>query len=471
MTTPVTEPPRTRINIPYKPRQWARPMHDSFCRWMCLVLHRRAGKTVATINHLQRAATNDRWERRRLRAREPSLSDRHLTDLLRDRFYGHVLPTYRLAEVTVWAMLKYYGERVPGVVFNEQKLRVTYPNGSRLQLFGADNPDSLRGIGFSGVAFDEYSQHGPNVFSEVISKALADHLGFAIFLGTIKGQNQLYRTYQAGQDDPDWFTVWQDVDGSLETETDATTTLLRQALEDDRHLIAKGLMSQAEFDQEWYLSTDAAIKGAYYASLLTAARNDGRMTRVPYDPALPVDTDWDLGISDTMTIWFSQSFRAGEVRLIDYYENSGEGLPHYAGVLKEKPYVYGEHWAPHDIKVRELGTGKSRLETAKSHGITFRIVRDIGVADGIDAVRLLLPRCWFDEEKCRAGLEALTFYRKNYNERLQEFTDKPLHDWSSHGADAFRGLAVRHKPPTETKPALPPVLGYASSDGLGWMGG
>ena len=322
------------------------------------------------------------------------------------------------------------------------------------------------------MAFDEYSQHPPNIFSEVISKALADHLGFAIFLGTIKGQNQLYRTYQAGQDDPAWFTVWQDVDGSLETETDATTTLLRQAVEDDRKLITKGLMTQEEFEQEWYLSTDAAIKGAYYASLLTAARNDGRITRVPYDPALPVDTDWDLGISDKMSIWFSQSLRSGEVRLIDYYENSGEGIPHYAGVLKEKGYVYGEHWAPHDIRVRELGTGKSRLETAKNHGITFRIVRDIGVADGIDAARLILPRCWFDETKCRAGLEALAFYRKRYNERLQEFTDTPLHDWSSHGADAFRGLAVRHKPPqptlAEEAPYHPPGRG-SSGAGVGPM--
>ena len=117
--------------------------------------------------------------------------------------------------------------------------------------------------------------------------------------------------------------------------------------------------------------------------------------------------------------------------------------------------MYGAHWAPHDIQVRELGTGKSRLETARSHGIHFRVVPDIGVADGIDAARLLLPRCWFDEEKCRVGLEALTFYRKSYNERLQEFTDKPLHDWSSHGADAFRGLAVRHKVPETPTPAEP----------------
>ena len=332
MTTPVTDSPPTRINIPYKPRKWARPMHDSFCRWMCLVLHRRAGKTVATINHLQRAATNDAWERRRLRALKPSLSDRNLKDLLRNRFYGHVLPTYKQAEVTAWTMLKYYGDRVPGVDFNEQKLRVTYPNGSRLQLFGSDHPDALRGIGFFGIAFDEYGMHPPNVFSEIISKALADHLGFAIFLGTIKGQNQLYKTYQAGTDDPDWLTVWQDVEGSLETETDATTTLLRQAVEDDRALIAKGLMTQEEFDQEWYLSSDAAIKGAYYTALLTAARKDGRITRVPYDPALPVDTDWDLGISDNMTIWFSQSLRSGEVRLIDYYEHSGEGIPPLPGV-------------------------------------------------------------------------------------------------------------------------------------------
>ena len=132
MTTLRTDSPPTRINIPYKPRKWARPMHDSFCRWMCLVLHRCAGKTVATINHLQRAATNDTWESRRLRALKPSLSDRNLKDLLRNRFYGHVLPTYKQAEVTAWTMLKHYGERVPGVDFNEQKLRVTYPNGSRL---------------------------------------------------------------------------------------------------------------------------------------------------------------------------------------------------------------------------------------------------------------------------------------------------------------------------------------------------
>ena len=199
--------------------------------------------------------------------------------------------------------------------------------------------------------------------------------------------HQQQPTYEALKDDPAAFTVWQDIDQSLATEDDASTLMLHQAMTDDRELIAKGLMTQEEFDQEWYLSTNSAIKGAYYTKQLTAARKEGRITRVPYDPALPVDTDWDLGISDKMSIWFSQSLPTGEVRLIDYYENEGEGFVFYAGVLKERGYVYGEHWAPHDIRVRELGTGKSRLETAKAHGINFQVTPNVGVADGIDRCR------------------------------------------------------------------------------------
>ncbi len=441
----------TRVRIPYKPRQWAQRFHAALARWSCLVLHRRAGKTTAIINHHQRAATDDGWERKRLRHLKPDVTDAQLTELLRGRFYAHVLPTYRQAKLTTWDMAKYFAQPIPGVRFNEAELRIDYPNGSKLQLFGADKPDRLRGPAFSGVSFDEYGMHPPNVFSEVISKALADHLGYGIFAGTIKGRNQLYRTHEALKDDPAAFTVWQDIDESLATEHDAATLMLSQAMEDDRALIAKSLMTQEEFDQEWFLSTDAAIRGAYYTAQLAAARTDGRITRVPHDPALPVDTDWDLGIGDATAIWFSQSLRTGEVRVIDYYEHSGEGLPHYVQVLRDKGYVYGQHWAPHDIQVRELGTGKSRLETAKNHGIAFQIVPNIGLNDGIHAVRLLLPRCWIDEAKCRVGLEALTFYRKVYNERVQAFTERPEHSWASHGADAFRMLAVRHKPPKKKR--------------------
>ncbi len=463
--------PRTRVRILYKPRQWAKPFHASFARWSCLVLHRRAGKTTAVINHHQRAATDDTWEAKRLRQLVPAVTKTQLKDLLRHRVYGHILPTYKQAKLTTWEMLKYFATPIPGVTFSESELRVDYPNGSRLQLFGADNPDALRGAAFSGLSLDEYGLHPPNVFSEVLSKALADHLGYAIFAGTIKGQNQLYRTHEAGKDAADWFTLWQDIDRSLETEEDAATVMLSQAMRDDRELIRKGLMTQGEFDQEWYLSTDAAIKGAYYTAELSKARTEGRITRVPYDPLLPVDTDWDLGVGDSTAIWFTQSLRSGEVRVIDYYENTGEGIPHYARALREKGYTYGEHWAPHDIRVRELGTGKSRRDTARNHGIDFDIVPNIGLDDGIDAVRLLLPRCWFDEDKCRLGLDALTFYRKAYHERLQQFSDRPVHDYASHGADAFRGLAVRHKPPKAKTTARPPVFLRGSGDGLGWMAG
>ncbi len=191
---------------------------------------------------------------------------------------------------------------------------------------------------------------------------------------------------------------------------------------------------------------------------------------MPYDPALPVDTDWDLGMADKMVIWFSQSLKSGEVRLIDYYENSGLGIEHYAGVMKERGYSYGEHWAPDDIKVRELGTGKSRLEVAEGFGIKFKVTPKIGLQDGIDAARRLLPRCYFDEGKCETGLECLTHYRKGWNDTLQQFKDEPLHDWASHGADGFRGLAVRHQAPRDAE-RVESERWTGGSGNQGWMAG
>ena len=192
---------------------------------------------------------------------------------------------------------------------------------------------------------------------------------------------------------------------------------------------------------------------------MEAARQSGRITSVPYDPALPVETTWDLGVGDAMAIWFSQSTRGGEVRLIDYLEGSGEGFPYYIKALAEKGYLYGKHWAPHDINVREMGTGRSRLEVAAGQGIKFDVTPRMQdsvsgeVEEGIHAARMLFPRCWFDATRCKAGLEALMHYRRDYNERLNEFKATPVHDWSSHGADAFRYLAVNQKTPVDRKRA------------------
>jgi hypothetical protein len=462
----------TPVVIDYKPRVWARAMHASFRRFLAIVLHRRAGKTTAVINHHQRAAMSDDWERQRLLTLRPDLTPAHLTELVRPpggRHYGHIMPLRTQAKLVVWDKLKYYARPIPGIKVNESELLIRYPTGHKFQLFGSDDPDSLRGPAFSGVSFDEFSQQPRNIFSEIISKGLADHLGYAAFLGTIKGKDHLYDTYQAAKDSPDWFALWQDVDRSIATEEGITIQLLEQAMADDRKQIALGLMTQDEYDQEWFLSSDAAIKGAWFRKEMAKAKAEGRITRVPIDLALPVDTDWDLGVDDSMAIWCSQSLRSGEVRLVDYYECSGEGFPHYIQVLREKGYVYGKHYPPHDIAVREMSSGKSRKEIAKKLGLTFEEpMPALDLADGINAARLMIAQCWFDETRCAKGIESLRQYRKSFNTRLAEFTGTPVHNWASHGADAFRGLAVRYKRPAGDKPPVSPPRPVQTGS-TGWL--
>jgi phage terminase large subunit len=435
------------VTIPYRPRQWAKGFHASLRRWSALVLHRRAGKTTAVLNHHLRAALDNDWETRRLRSLLPDITDSQLADLLKRRVYWHVMPTYHQGKITgAWDILKEISRPIPGSTRNESELLVALPNGCKVQIVGGDKPDSLRGPALSGVSLDEYSQIPPNAFSEVLSKALADHVGYAIFSGTIKGTDQLCLTYEAARKSSEWFSLWQDVNQSLESEEGATIEALRRAMEDDRKLVVQNLMSQAEFDQEWFLSREAAIKGAFYGTEIKTAREEGRIGRVGYDSALAVDTDWDLGI-DAMAVWFSQQEPSGAVRFIDYHEDVGGGLPGVIKVVKDKPYVYGEHWAPHDIEVREISSGTTRRQAAAGMGINFKITPKIAVADGITAAQLFLSRAWFDEEKCKAGLEALLHYRRTYNLRLARFTEEPVHDWASHGADAMRGRAVRHRRP------------------------
>lgn len=439
------------VVVPYLPRTWARKFHGSFKRWIALVLHRRAGKTTAILNHHQRAALDNAWETRRLKTLLPTISDSQLKDLLKRRTYWHVMPSYHQAKLTgAWDTLQEIARVVPGAKPNQSEMLMTYPNGNKVQLIGADKPDSLRGPGLSGVSLDEYSQIPATAFSEVISKSLADHLGYAIFSGTIKGTDQLYRTHGAAKGDPDWFALWQDVDVSLATEEGATILALQQALSDDRKLVLQGMMSQAEFDQEWYLAPEAAIKGVFYGDQMKALRQQGHICRVPYDPALPVDTDWDLGI-DAMAIWFSQSTRSGEIRMIDYHEDIGGGLIECIKVVKDRGYLYGKHWAPHDIEVREISSGATRRQLAMNHGLKFEVTPKIAVEDGITALRALLPRMWFDAERTARGLDCLRQYKKTYQQRFDQFTATPVHDWASHGADAARGLAVRHRIPQEAK--------------------
>jgi hypothetical protein len=360
-----------------------------------------------------------------------------------------------MAKSIIWDYLVHYSQPIPQIRPLVSELSVTYPNGGQVRLFGADNPDSLRGQYFDGVVYDEFGLQPPKIHSEVIRPALSDRQGWALFMGTPAGKNQFYEVVEQAKQDPEWFFA----------QFKASETGI---IPDSELAAARKDMTADEYAQEYECSFEASVKGAIYASEVSDARNSGRVTTVPYDPILPVDTDWDLGVGDHTAIWFSQSLRGGEVRLIDYHEASGEGLPYYAQILKQKPYVYGQHWAPHDIQVRELASGRSRLESAASLGIRFQVCPNVDLEDGIHAARMLLPRCYFDATKCKAGLEALQHYRRDYNSRLNEFKAVPVHDWASHGADAFRYLSVRHKTPQDRKSA---GSGYRLPSGdAGWMG-
>src|SRR5437773_3195360 len=401
------------VQIPYEPRQWALGFHRTVRRFISLILHRRAGKTTAILNHHIWVGMNDEWEKYRLRSLQPTLTDKQLEELIHPpggRHYGHVMPTRVQAKMVAWDKLKYYASPLGGKP-NESELLYRLPNGNKVQLFGADDPDSMRGFGGSGLSFDEFSQQPSNIFSEVLSKALGERLGYAIFAGTIKGKDHLYQTWRAAKNTPDlWFALWQDVNQSLRTESGITIQLLNQAMADDRSLIEQGLMTQEEYDQEWFLSLEAAIKGAYYAAQMSRARQDGRIGVVDYDPDFPVCTAWDLGHTDDTAIWFYQNI-GNEIRVIDCHAESGGDLEQYVNdrpvpgtITREvlgRPYRYERHWLPHDANAKTLAAnGKSAIEQLTKYLGVGRcaIVPGLSIEDGIKAARAVFGRCWFDEK-------------------------------------------------------------------------
>lgn len=400
--------PVQRVIIPYEPRDEFLPFHNRKQRWAIGVCHRRAGKTVACINDLVKGA---------------------LTCPLPDPRFAYLAPYYAQAKDVAWTYLKHYASPVPGVTFNESELRADFPNGGRVRLYGADNYDRMRGIYLDGIVPDEYADMDPRVWPEVIRPALSDRKGWAAFIGTPKGRNGFCKMYEDALKDPDWFVL------SLKA---SQTNLVDAAELAD----ARKTMSEDQYQQEYECSFDAAVVGAYYAKQMTRAAESKRITNVPWEPSVEVYTAWDLGIGDSTAIWFCQMI-GHEARIIDFYEASGAGLDHYAKVLREKPYTYAEHILPHDVRVKELGTGKSRLEVLDTLGIhNVRIAPQVRVEDGINAARLFIEKCWFDQTRCATGIEALRQYRAEYDEKQKTLKLRPLHDWSSHASDAFRYLAL-----------------------------
>jgi hypothetical protein len=334
--------------------------------------------------------------------------------------------------------MKHYAAVIPGVEINESELRIDFPNGAQVRIYGADNPDSLRGIYLDGAVLDEFGLMGPTVFSEVIRPLLTDRQGWALFIGTPNGKNQFYDIAKQAQREDGWFfAAYKASDTGL--------------IPDAELIDAKRSMTEDEYAQEFECSFEASVKGAVFARELQAIREGGRITRVSYDPMLLVDTSWDLGRGDATAIWFSQTSPAGEVRFVDYHEASGHVLSEHIGIVKAKPYAYGRHIAPHDIEVHEYGDrfGRTRKEIAKGLNLTFEVApRPPVKEDAINAARMLLPRAWFDEDKCAVGLEALQNYK--WKPETAQPTSAPLtiHDWASHGADALMTLALMHYTPS-----------------------
>jgi phage terminase large subunit len=381
-------------------------------RWGVAVAHRRAGKTVACINDLLDGT---------LRCTKP------------DPRFAYIAPLYTQAKDVAWGYVKRYGLTIPGAKENESELRLDLPGGRRMRLYGADNYDRLRGGYLDGVILDEYADMDPRAWSEVIRPMLADRQGWALFIGTPKGKNAFWDVWDRAGTEPNWFRTMLKA---------SETGLLPQEELDD----ARRVMTPEQYEQEFECSFDAAIIGAYYGKEMSAAAE--RITRVPHDPAVEVETWWDLGIGDSTAVWFVQRVNS-EIRFIDYIEASGEGLPFYAKALRERPYLYSRHVLPHDVEVRELGTGKSRKEMLAGLGMQNIVVAPkLPIDDGIQAVRMLLPRAWFDAEKCKQGIEALKQYRRDWDDKLKVFRSHPLHNWASHGADAARTGAVVDPPPS-----------------------
>jgi len=394
------------IKLSYHPRDWAKQFHASTKRYMVLVVHRRAGKTTAALNFMQVSAIRNGGRR-----------------------YAYIAPTYKQAKNVAWAILKLYSKDIPGIEHRETDLTVRYPNGSAITLFGADSPDSLRGMGLAGVVFDEYSQQPSNIFSEIVRPMLVDHNGYAIWIGTPKGKNEFYRLYEQAQNDPDRL--------ALKLTVDDTKIIDMQEIED-----ARKTMSEDEFQQEWYCSFNASLKGSIYGMELAQLRSAGHIKQIPYDTGEPVYTVWDLGMGAAMAVGFFQKV-GPELRFIDFWQGAAnESLLEAIKAVRNKPYVFEKHFAPHDIMTREISSGMPRADIARKLGINFDIVPNVTVASGIEKTKILFSRLWVDESNCRLWLDAIAQYCREWDDEHGMFRDNPRHDWTSHAADVLRYSAI-----------------------------
>lgn len=474
------------IKTGYVPRPLQYKLHNALARFNVLVLHRRFGKTVFAINEL---------------------IDQSLRCQKRNPQYAYVAPTYKQAKQVAWQYFVDYTRNIPGVRANKSELCIYIdrphrkndagedePDVIKLMLIGADDPDVLRGIYLDGVIIDEYAQCDPILWGQILRPALADRPGWAIFIGTPKGQNHFYHRYNKAKDYEDYAKDYRrkyDVSEKhlyyvqFEKDFGLHENLNDRDLQDILDTIPKlevdlyleyrkykvacnwytslqkssetGILPRAEIEemkedlsedevaQELECDFNAAILGSYFGHFVRKAEQDDRITDIGYNPIFPVDTFWDIGVSDKCVIWFRQKI-GNLYHYIDYLEDNGKGVDFYIKELQKKEYVYGRHVWPHDGNVKEFGTGVSRFETAKGLGLKrLEIQKRQSKQDQIQASRLRLPVSYFDRIKCDRGLDCLLNYQKEWDGKMQMFKEKPKHDWASNGADAFHYSALDNR--------------------------
>lgn len=420
----VAEQQVLEVNTGYAPRPLQRQIHANCRRFTVLAIHRRFGKTVLACNEL---------------------IDIALQCPLHNPRVAYIAPYYKQAKAVAWDYMKDFTAMIPNQKAYESELRIDIPVGevngkpsvARIMCFGADNPDALRGLYFDAVVFDEYGNQPMSIWSEVVRPALADRKGRALFLGTPNGKNHFYEKYQEAvkhmeEGHPEWYAATFRADET-------------NVIDHDELMGAKENMPDEDYRQEFLCDWAAAVKGAYYASEVGRARDGGRLMRVPYERGLPVYAAFDLGIDDMTAVWFIQCFR-NEIRCIDYKEWKDTGLVDILKELVQLPYLYAELIMPWDIKIREMTSGKSRLEAVEELGFEVIIAPKLSVEDGINAVRMTLPQCYIDSVLCERGIDCLENYRKKFDGRTGQFLKTPEHDEFSHGADAMRTFACAYEP-------------------------
>lgn len=404
----------SQVELTYQPRPYQldiiRSLNSGVKRAV-LVAHRRSGKDITVFN----------WVIYKL-LQQPAIC-------------YYILPTYSQAKKVIWDALTIDGKRILDYIPKEiieskqaQEMKIKLINGSLLQLVGSDNIDSIVGTNPSIIVFSEYAIQSPQAW-DYLRPILKVNGGYAIFVSTPRGKNHFYDLVQMAKNNKDWFCQILSIDD--------THVLSDQDMQEEKD----SGMSEEMIQQEYYCSFSRGVDGTYYGRLLDKAQNESRICNVSYEPRSPVHTAWDLGFGDSTSIIFWQEI-GGEVRIIDAYESQGEGIAHYAKVLQSKPYVYGTHYLPHDAASGSIQTGRTVQDMLYEQGIKSTVLpREHDISVGIEAVRALLNICFIDQTNCKHLIKCLESYHKKYNDKQNCYSESPVHDFSSHMADAMRYVA------------------------------